>query len=41
MQKIGKEHIKKYNLWHTTQILIFNGIEHMSYNFSWHIRNFL
>jgi hypothetical protein len=39
--KNGIEHIKKYNLWHRAQILIFNGTEHMSYNFSWHTRNFL
>jgi uncharacterized protein YciI len=25
MQKNGIEHIKKYNLWHRAQILIFNG----------------
>jgi hypothetical protein len=27
MQKNGIEHIKKYNLWHRAQILIFNGIK--------------
>jgi hypothetical protein len=39
--KNGIEHIKKYNLWHRAQILIFNGIEHMCYIFLWHTGNFL
>jgi hypothetical protein len=39
--KNGIEHIKKYNLWHRAQILIFNGIEHMCYIFLRHTGNFL
>jgi hypothetical protein len=33
--------MKKYKLWHRAQFCISYGIEHMSYNFLWHTRNFL
>jgi hypothetical protein len=33
--------MKNYNLWHTVQICIFYGTEHISYIFLWRTRNFL